>query len=115
MAYGVPIRDQRDESPALLDGVVVVVDGVNALLPCGGWLDPVAVCWPSIHSGICFRAASVMPSLKTPRSASHENWSTGTATRWPPTPRTPPAVTTSRSIFLLLGSISIVDTWPILP
>jgi hypothetical protein len=74
--YVVMIRDQRDESPAPVDGVEVegvAVDGVRALPLRGGWLDPVAVSWPSIHSGICFKAASVMPSLKTPRSASHEN------------------------------------------
>ena len=45
--YVVMIRDQREvESPAPVDGVEVegvAVDGVNALLPSGGWLDPVAV------------------------------------------------------------------------
>src|SRR5262249_24188896 len=45
----------------------------------GGRLDLVAVCCPSFHSGICFNSATVVPSLKAPLSASHENCSSGIA------------------------------------
>jgi hypothetical protein len=76
----------------------------------GGVLDPVAVWAPSAHSGISFTFAVVIGSRKAPFSASQANFSTGMATRWPPMPRNPPEVTTSRSICFESGFISTLET-----
>src|SRR5712691_9163949 len=92
--------DYFSESPAPVAGFSVR----------GGRVEPVDVASSSTHSGIDFRLAVVIDSVNAPLPRSHLNWSTGMATRWPPTPRTPPEVTTSRSIFLLSGSIRTSDT-----
>src|SRR5216684_4203908 len=65
------------------------------------------------HSGIFFSSSSVLAILKPPLPASQRNWSIGNATSWAPTPSTPPAPTTRRSMVLLSGFISTVETLPI--
>src|SRR5262249_11340548 len=73
----------------------------------GGALLPLAVCG-AFHSGIVFSSSLDLPILKAPLSASHLKSSSGSATRWPPTPATPPVLTTRRSMVLLSGFISAV-------
>src|SRR5262249_6361764 len=65
------------------------------------------------HSGIFFRSSAVLPILKPSFSPSHLKASTGSATRWLPTPSTPPSLTTKRSTVFDFGSISTVETLPI--
>src|SRR5579872_6937359 len=60
------------------------------------------------HSGIAFSSSVVLVRRNASRVVSQLNWSTGSATSWPPTPSTPPDFTTRRSIDLLCGFISTV-------
>src|SRR5262249_9128020 len=65
------------------------------------------------HPGIFFKSSAVLPILKRSFPPSHLNASTGRATRWLPTPSTPPSLTTRRSTFFECVSISTAETSPI--
>src|SRR5215469_14918069 len=67
----------------------------------------------AFHSGMFFSSSVVFDSLKPSLVLSQLNWSTGIATLWPPTPSTPPAFTTRRSIDFDCGFISTVSMLPI--
>src|SRR5690348_9102934 len=66
------------------------------------------------HSGIAFRSSAVFWILNSCFCASQWKESTGSATLCAPTPSTPPSAMTSRSTFLLAGSIRTVETFPML-
>jgi hypothetical protein len=87
---------------------VVAGAGGGALVPLIPTAAPDAT-----QAGMAFRSASVLEILKPPTALSHANWLTGNATSWAPTPNTPPAPTTRRSIWRLSGRMSTVATLPI--
>src|SRR6185437_4423304 len=86
--------------PDALGGATWLVEGAAGAveLPLLGAVEAEASVG-SFHSGIFFTSSAVFEILKASFCPSHLNSSTGSATRWAPTPSTPPSLTTRRSIF----------------